>query len=85
MVAIPIQALAVRSRKDLDEAAKKNTNKNVTLAATPPTTTGDPKKDELQGVFVVNGKKAIFVPWKLAFLASPILKSQKVCKQVTKL
>jgi HlyD family secretion protein len=62
VVAIPIQALAVRSRKDLDEAAKKNTNKNVTLAATPPTTTGDPKKDELQGVFVVNGKKAIFRP-----------------------
>jgi HlyD family secretion protein len=63
VVAIPIQALAVRTRKDLDDAAK-NTKKqgssNVTLAAPLPSTTGDPKKDEVQGVFVVNGKKAIF-------------------------
>src|SRR5271168_1214206 len=60
VVAIPIQALAVRLRKDLEDAEKKNTNKNVTLAAPLPTTSGDPKKDELQGVFVVNGKKAMF-------------------------
>jgi HlyD family secretion protein len=61
VIAIPIQALAVRSRKDLEEAAK-NTKKegNVTLAAPPPLTTADPKKDEIQGVFVVNGKKAAF-------------------------
>lgn len=63
VVAIPIQALAVRLRKDLEEAAK-NTKKegNVTLAAPPPATTGDPKKDEVQGVFVVSGKKAVFRP-----------------------
>lgn len=63
VIAIPIQALAVRSRKDLEEAAK-NTKKqgNVTLAAPPPAAAGDPKKDEVQGVFVVNGKKAIFRP-----------------------
>ncbi len=63
VVAIPIQALAVRSRKDLEEAAK-NAKKdgNVTLAAPPPPAAGDPKKDEVQGVFVVNGKKAIFRP-----------------------
>ena len=61
VVAIPIQALAVRSRKDLEEAAK-NAKKggNVTLAAPAPTAAGDPKKDEVQGVFVVNGKKAGF-------------------------
>jgi HlyD family secretion protein len=34
----------------------------VTLAAPPPAAPGDPKKDEIQGVFVVNGKKAIFRP-----------------------
>jgi len=34
----------------------------VTLAAPPPPAPGDPKKDEVQGVFVVNGKKAIFRP-----------------------
>jgi HlyD family secretion protein len=63
VVAIPIQALAVRSRKDLEEAAK-NAKKNgsVTLAAPPPPAAGDPKKDEVQGVFVVHGKKAAFRP-----------------------
>src|SRR5712672_1335291 len=65
VVAIPIQALAVRTRKDLEEAAKnakKQGSSNVTLAAPPPQAPGDPKKDEVQGVFVVNGKKAVFLP-----------------------
>ncbi|HXY24007.1 MAG TPA: efflux RND transporter periplasmic adaptor subunit [Candidatus Acidoferrum sp.] len=65
VVAIPIQALAVRTRKDLEEAAKNAKNErgsSVTLAAPPPPAPGDPKKDEIQGVFVVNGKKAIFHP-----------------------
>jgi HlyD family secretion protein len=64
VLAIPIQALAVRTRKDLEEAAKhsKGSGGNVTLAAPPPPDPGDPKKDEIQGVFVVNGKKAIFRP-----------------------
>lgn len=65
VVAIPIQALAVRTRKDLEEAAKnakKEGSSNVTLAAPPPPAPGDPKKDEVQGVFVVNGKKAVFLP-----------------------
>jgi len=63
VIGIPIQALAVRSRKDLEEAAK-NAKKdgNVTLAAPPPAAAGDPKKDDVQGVFVVNGKKAVFRP-----------------------
>src|ERR1700726_2676598 len=63
VLAIPIQALAVRTRKDLEEAAKSSKPKSgVTLAAPPPAGPGDPKKDEVQGVFVVNGKKAIFRP-----------------------
>jgi HlyD family secretion protein len=62
-VAIPIQALAVRSRKDLDAAAKgAKKDGNVTLAAPPPAPGSDPKKDEVQGVFVVNGNKAAFRP-----------------------
>jgi len=63
VLAIPIQALAVRTRKDLEEAAKhskKDSGGSVTLAAPPPPAPGDPQKDEVQGVFVVNGKKAIF-------------------------
>ncbi len=65
VIAIPIQALAVRTRKDLEEAAKKSKEhggSSVTLAAPPPAAPGDPKKDEVQGVFVVNGKKAVFRP-----------------------
>ena len=67
VVAIPIQALAVRSRKDLEEAAKnakdqKGGGSSVSLAAPAPAAPTDPKKDEVQGVFVVNGKKAEFRP-----------------------
>jgi len=62
VLAIPIQALAVRTRKDIEEAKKNATGSGVTLAAPPPTAPGDPKKDEIQGVFVVNGKKALFRP-----------------------
>jgi len=65
VVAIPIQALAVRTRKDLEEAAKEAKGRKesgVTLAAPPPAAPGDPKKDEVQGVFVINGKKAYFRP-----------------------
>jgi HlyD family secretion protein len=63
VLAIPIQAIAVRTRKDLEEAAKNAKKESgVTLAAPPPSAAGDPKKDEIQGVFVVNGKKAIFRP-----------------------
>jgi HlyD family secretion protein len=65
VVAIPIQALAVRTRKDLEDAAKNAKGRGesgVTLAAPPPAAAGDPKKDEIQGVFVINGKKAYFRP-----------------------
>jgi HlyD family secretion protein len=63
VVSIPIQALAIRSRKDLEDAAKDaKKSGNVTLAAPPPVAPGDPKKDDIQGVFVVNGKKAAFRP-----------------------
>jgi len=63
VIGIPIQALAVRSRKDLEEAAKSaKKDASVTLAAPPPASSGDPKKDEVQGVFVVSGKKAVFRP-----------------------
>jgi HlyD family secretion protein len=64
VVAVPIQALAVRTRKDLEDAAKSaKKDSSVTLAAPLPSTTStDPKKDEIQGVFIVNGKKAVFRP-----------------------
>jgi HlyD family secretion protein len=68
VIAIPIQALAVRSRKDIEDAQKKakgeTSGSSVTLAAPLPSAPSDPKKDEIQGVFVINGKKAIFKPVK---------------------
>ncbi|HJY87406.1 MAG TPA: efflux RND transporter periplasmic adaptor subunit [Candidatus Acidoferrales bacterium] len=64
VLVIPIQALAIRSRKDLEEAAKqasKDGGGSVTLAAARPTSTTESKKDEVQGVFVLRGKKVEFV------------------------
>jgi len=65
-LAIPIQALAVRVRKDLEEAskaaAKKGGSTGVTLAASKPAPSGtDPKKEEIQGVFVVKNGRVEFV------------------------
>src|SRR5580693_4858319 len=62
VLTIPIQALAVRTQHDLDEAAK-GANGNLTLAAPKPATGGDAvQKSEIQGVFVIRGKKAEFIP-----------------------
>jgi len=65
-LSIPIQALAVRTRKDLEEASKaaskKGGSSGVTLAAAKPAPVGtDPKKEEIQGVFVVKNAKVEFV------------------------
>jgi len=71
VVTIPIQALAVRTKKDLDEAAKEAGRKpddSITLAAgrpaPDPTLAGTPseKNPEIQGIFVVRRGRAEFVP-----------------------
>jgi HlyD family secretion protein len=67
VLAIPIQALAIRSRKQLEDAAKQAASKgagdtSVTLAAAKPeANTTDSKKDDIQGVFVIREGKAMFV------------------------
>jgi HlyD family secretion protein len=64
VLSIPIQALAVRTRKDLEAAAKEAAKKGgegVTLAASKTASGTDPRKEEIQGVFVVRGNKAEFV------------------------
>ena len=65
VLAVPLQALAVRTKKDLEEAAKaakgEKKDDNVTLAASKPAGGNDPAKEEIQGVFVVRDKKAQFV------------------------
>ena len=65
VIAIPIQALAVRTRKDLDDAKKNPSGSSGSALAAPlPSSSGDPKKEEIQGVFLINGKKAFFKPVK---------------------
>jgi HlyD family secretion protein len=63
-LAVPLQALAVRTKKDLDDAKKqaegKKSEDNV-MAASTPKSGNDPGKEEIQGVFVVRDKKAQFI------------------------
>jgi HlyD family secretion protein len=63
VLTIPIQALAVRTKADIEEAQKEHGG-SVTLAASkpPPATAASQQKVDVQGVFVVRGKKAEFVP-----------------------
>jgi HlyD family secretion protein len=71
VVTIPIQALVIRTRKDLEEAAKTAGNKaedSSTLAASRPATdsasagAASSQNDEIQGIFVVRNGRAQFVP-----------------------
>jgi HlyD family secretion protein len=62
VLTIPIQALAVRTKADIEEAEKAHGG-NVTLAASkPPATPDGQQKIDVTGVFVIRGKKAEFVP-----------------------
>jgi HlyD family secretion protein len=66
VLAIPMQALAVRTREDLEKAKNegKGGDGSVTLAAAKTPEGRDPKKEEIQGVFVVRNNKAEFVEVK---------------------
>jgi HlyD family secretion protein len=71
VLTVPIQALAQRTKKDLEEAAKASGQNSVTLAAGRPAPAGVAeenssgsvleKNPEVQGVFVVRNKRAQFV------------------------
>jgi HlyD family secretion protein len=61
VLAIPIQALAERSQKELAEARQGSTE-SVTLAASNTDAGNGAKETDVQGVFVIHGKKAQFVP-----------------------
>jgi HlyD family secretion protein len=55
VITIPLQALTVRQRGDLDPPKK-----GVKAAATPDPAAEKKRKEELQGVFVIKGEKAEF-------------------------
>ena len=58
VLTIPIQAMTVRTRGDLE---KKDTSKGAVEAASAPADTAK-QKEEIQGVFAIRNKKAEFVP-----------------------
>jgi HlyD family secretion protein len=58
VLSVPLQALAIRTRRDLDEAASPD-GRGATLAAGRPPSAG---REEIQGVFVVRRNQAVFVP-----------------------
>ena len=60
-LSIPIQALTVRQRGDLDQTPKGKKDKDAVQAANPPVSAAK-AKEEVQGVFVIRNKKAVFVP-----------------------
>lgn len=60
VMSVPIQALAERSQKELDEAKNGTSSSSVTLAAS--NSESASAKADIQGVFVVRNGKAQFVP-----------------------
>jgi HlyD family secretion protein len=63
-VTIPIQALTVRTRRQLEEEESSKRGKGKVQAANPqPSTSGKDKgKEEVQGVFQLKNGRAVFVP-----------------------
>jgi HlyD family secretion protein len=61
-LALPIQALTLRTKEQMD--AQNNAPGSVHAAAPPASESASKtkKEDEIQGVFVIRGKKAMFVP-----------------------
>lgn len=64
VVTIPIQALTIRQRRELEEPPKDTEGKTLAAAKPPASSNGtgkDKSKEELQGIFVVRGGRAVFV------------------------
>src|SRR5208337_530976 len=63
-VTIPIQALTVRTRRQLEEEESSKGGKNKVQAATsqPTTSAKDKGKEEVQGAFLLKDGRAVFVP-----------------------
>ena len=61
VLAIPIQALTIRQRIDLEPDKVKKDESDRAVEAAEPTTERKKDKEEIQGVFVVRGGKAQFV------------------------
>lgn len=68
-ITVPIQALTIRTRRELEEPQKNS--KGKTLAASPPSKKEIERgKEEVQGVFVVRNGRAVFVPLQTGIMSS---------------
>ena len=61
VLTVPVQALAERTPKELQQAQQKNSGENVTLAAPKSQDSSTPAKN-VEGVFVIRGGLAAFIP-----------------------
>ncbi len=78
VLSIPIQALTVRQRGDLEKIHGKE--KDTVQAASPQLSPGK-AKEEIQGVFVVRDKKAVFVPVETGIAGTTDIEVTKGLKQ----
>ena len=75
-VTIPIQALTVRMKRELEEPAKESKGKVQAAAAKPAASDKDKEKDkdkakeEIQGVFAVQNGQAVFVPLETGIMGT---------------
>ena len=71
VLVIPIQALTIRQKSDLDEDEKKGSSADAALAAGPEARQKQKEgKKEIQGVFVVRDKQVEFVPVETGIIGS---------------
>lgn len=61
-VAIPIQALVMRDKNQLEAEKNPGKGKKTAATATPPSPSGKKENTDIQGVFVIKNKKAEFHP-----------------------
>ena len=78
VLAVPIQALTIRRKADLEQESKSGT----VQAAAPRNDTGsDSSKDEIQGVFVLRDRKAEFIPVETGISGTTDIEVTKGLKQ----
>jgi len=62
VLAVPIQALTLRTKQQMDQQNNQPGSVHAAAPAAKETASKSKKEDDLQGVFVVRAKKAMFVP-----------------------
>ena len=68
-VVVPIQALTIRTRRELEDTPK-NSSGNTMAAETPSPSERDKEKEELQGLFVIRNGVAVFTPVETGIMGS---------------